>query len=167
MILTKKEIINKIKEGKIKIIPFNKKNIQVCSVDLRIGNYFRMPLKNNEKIKLNSDYNNFYSNVIKKNKFILKPKERVLAVTLEKIKLSEDICAFLEGKSSIARLGLMIDLNSNLVQPGVFNNQVLEIINFSDNDFVLQKGKKICQIVFEELKGKGRYNGKFRNQEKP
>lgn len=167
MILTKKEILKKIKEGKIKIIPFNRKNIQQCSVDLRIGDYFRTPSKNKKYIRLDSDYDNFYNKVEKKNMFILKPNERVLAVTLEKIKLNEDICGFLEGKSSIARIGLMIDLNSNLVQPGVFNNQVLEIINFSNNDFILEKGKKICQIVFEELRGKEKYKGRFRNQEKP
>jgi dCTP deaminase len=167
MILTKKEIIKKIKEGKIKITPFNQKNIQQCSVDLRVGGYFRTPSKNHKIIKLDSDYNDFYDKIEIKNKFILKPKERILAVTLERIKLSENICGFLEGKSSIARIGLMIDLNSNLVQPGVFNNQVLEIINFSDNNFILEKGKKICQIVFEELKGREEYKGKFKYQEKP
>ena len=167
MILSKKEIFKKIEIKEIEIIPFNKENVQACSIDLRLGGYFRKPLKNNKNLKLDSDYNEFYYKTVKKNKFILKPGERILAVTLERIKLNETICGFLEGKSSIARNGLMIDLNSNLVQPGVFNNQVLEIINFSKNNFVLEKGKKVCQIFFEELKGKESYKGKFKFQQKP
>ncbi len=167
MILSKKEILKKIKEGRIEITPFKKENVQACSIDLRVGEYFRKPSNNKKILKLNSNYNDFYDKTIKTNKFVLKPNERILAITFERIKLDDTICGFLEGKSSIARNGLMIDLNSNLVQPGIFNNQVLEIINFSKNDFVLEKGKEICQIFFEELKGKEKYSGKFKLQQKP
>ncbi len=167
MILSKPEILKKIKEGKIDIKPFKKENIQACSIDLRIGGYFKKPLKKKGIVKLDSDYNKFYEEIVKIDRFVLKPGERVLAITLERIRLDSSICGFLEGKSSIARNGLMIDLNSNLVQPGVFNNQVLELINFSNNDYVLEKGKEVCQIFFEELKGRQNYNGKFKLQQKP
>jgi deoxycytidine triphosphate deaminase len=53
------------------------------------------------------------------------------------------------------------------VQPGVDNVQVLELMNVSPLPLKLYPGARVCQIVFEELKGKARYSGAFAKQRAP
>jgi len=105
--------------------------------------------------------------VVGKQGLIIKPGEVVLGVTKEKISLSSGLCARIDGRTRFARLGLLVHLSSSLVQPGVNNVQVLEIMNASPNELVLKPGLKICQLVFEELKGTAVYGGAFRYQTKP
>ena len=170
MILSKNEIIREIKRGKITITPFDEKCIGPCSVDLRLGSVFRVF---NKKAKtFDVDENAViedHSKVVNVGKegITISPNELVLGVTEEKIKLAPDFCARIDGRSRFARLGLAVHLSSSLVQPGVDNVQVLEILNSSPNRLRLRPGLKICQLVFEELKGKAVYRGSYRTQQKP
>jgi len=91
----------------------------------------------------------------------------VLGVTKEKLGLSNGLCGWIQGRSRIARMGVMVHVSSSLIQPGVDNRQVLEIINLSPNPIVLRPGVKVCQIVFEELSSEAEYAGDFAKQTKP
>ena len=53
------------------------------------------------------------------------------------------------------------------MQPGTSGKIVLEMANLSPIALAIKPNTKICQIVFEELKGNAKYNGKFINQTKP
>jgi len=53
------------------------------------------------------------------------------------------------------------------MQPGTSGKIVLEMANLSPIALAIKPNTKICQIVFEELKGKAKYSGKFSNQYKP
>ncbi len=169
--LSKQEILKEIKNKNISITPFEKRNIGPCSVDLRLGYLFRRFKKNKKKIVVREEVvpDNF-SELIKLNKneeLKLKSGELILGTTLEKIKLSEKICGRLDGRSRFARIGLMVHVSSSLVQPGVNNHQVLEIINLSPFSLYLLPETRICQITFDYLTSSARYVGDYRFQTTP
>jgi len=95
------------------------------------------------------------------------PGETVNAITVEKITLPDDICGWLEGRSSFARLGLMVHITASFMQPGISNRQVLEISNVAPIPLAIYPGVKICQFVFQKMIGKAVYKGKFAAQNSP
>ncbi len=173
MILSKKEILNAVKKKKIVITPFEPALVGACSVDFRLGNNFKFFKKTKEKTRIDSNFKRlsddaYEEKTLTKNETAeLAPFELVLGCTLEKLKLNETICARIEGRSSIARAGLLVHVSSALVQPGVENVQVLELMNVSPRPIVVRPGARVCQIVFEELRGKAKYEGKYAKQKTP
>ena len=127
MILTRNKIIEEIKKGNIKIKPFSKELVGAASIDLTLSNEFRI-FNNNKDVILNenSDYKK-YTRLVKTKKIILKPDEFILGLTKERIKLPENICGWLYGRTRFARFGLSVHVTASFVQPGIDNKQVLEI----------------------------------------
>jgi dCTP deaminase len=173
MILSKKEILKAVKAGKIRITPFDERNVGACSVDLKLGVEFKKFIGKKQNIIINPSFTQLDESYWKRlclckgEAITIQPKELVLGATLERIKLSNLICAFIDGRSRFARAGLLVHVSSSLVQPGVDNVQVLEIINMSSTPMKLFPGTKICQIVFHELKGAAEYAGLFKMQSRP
>jgi len=171
MILSKDEILKAIREGRITLTPFRSECIGPCSVDLHLGRKFRVFKKKRQKITIseNERYDEYFDSVElgKSQGILLEPGELVLGVTEERIKLGKDLCARLDGRTRFARLGLLVHVSASLVQPGCDNVQVLEIINMSPWKMMLTPGLKVCQVVFEELRGKAEYRGRFRKQLAP
>jgi dCTP deaminase len=149
----------------MKIEPFDTSSLGACSYDLTLGEEFAFP--NNKTINLNSetDYKNYFKTKIL-SEVKLKPNDFILAITQEKITLSNNFAGFLSGRSRFARLGLQVHSSSNFVHPGVSNKQVFEIKNVGKNALILKPGLKIGQIIFFEVKGKSDYEGLFKNQDK-
>ena len=81
---------------------------------------------------------------------MIPPHGFVLGTTLEWIKLPNNITAFVEGRSSIGRLGLFIQ-NAGWVDPGFEGNITLELYNANQVPIELSSGRRICQLVFAEL----------------
>jgi dCTP deaminase len=168
-ILSHQALLAELKNGSIKIEPeLSLDQVKEASIDFRLGNTFRVYEKSDNPISIceNTNYHN-YTKEIKAEKLFLKPKETVLGITIEKITLPDNICAWIEGRSRFARLGLLIHISAGLIQPGVDNHQVLEITNLSPNTLELIAGERICQVVFEKLIGKALYRGKFSRQIDP
>ncbi|MFH0752549.1 MAG: dCTP deaminase [archaeon] len=167
MILSKNEILKLIKKKKVVITPFSKNQVGPASIDLTLGNEFRV-YKKKTKIDLKeaTDYRKF-TEPVTIDEITLKPREFILGISKEKIKLPLDICGILTGRSRFARLGLAIHATASLIQPGVNNKQVFEITNFSDNELTLHAGTKICQLMLVKTKGKSKYSGQYAKQEKP
>jgi len=165
MILTKNEILKEIKKGNIKIKPLNLKNIGPASVDLTLSDKFRF-FKGNKKIILNekADYKKL-TKVKKLKELVLKPGDFALGITKEQIKLPDNICGWLSGRSRFARIGLIVHITAAFVQPGINNKQVLEVKNAGNNTLVLKPGEKYCQLIIQKTEGKARYKGKFKKQE--
>jgi hypothetical protein len=55
------------------------------------------------------------------------------------------------GKSSLARVGLMIHNTAGIINPGHFLNIVFEITNQSNVPIILRPGMEIAQITFSML----------------
>jgi len=104
-----------------------------------------------------------------KNGYDFYPGKLILAWTKEKIhlKLFSCIAARVEGKSSLARLGIAVHITAPTIHAG-FNGQIrLEMLNHGKIPVRLRTGMKICQIIFEQTVGtpvKG-YQGRFANQD--
>ncbi|MDP3728749.1 MAG: dCTP deaminase [bacterium] len=164
MILTKKEIIQEIKNKNISISPLNKKNIGPASIDLTLADEFRVFLPAQKILLTEATDAEKFTKKITQKQIILQPGDFVLAKTKEKITLPENICGLLSGRSRFARIGLLIDVTAFFIHPGVSNHQIFEIKNISHNEITLTKGLKIAQLIFIRTNGKAKYNGKFKNQ---
>ncbi|MCE1245800.1 MAG: dCTP deaminase [Firmicutes bacterium] len=170
-ILVQEDILREIKQGNIVIDPFTEDMVSPGSVDLSLGNMFRTFRKLHEiyDVRDDSDFHQITDEVeIKDDEhFVLMPQETVLGVTREKIKLSSNICGWLEGRSRFARLGLMVHITAGFMQPGIDNHQVLEIANVSSVPLALHPGTRICQFIFQYTVGQAVYSGRFSDQTKP
>ncbi len=175
MILSYQDILKAIEEKEITINPFDKSAVGPCSVDLRLGNTFLVfqhgrifkpsdrhkILKNTEIFRIQED-----------ETFVLSPNQFVLASTLEKISISKRYAATLEGKSSIARLGIVVQA-AGLVNPGTGlknpTTLTLEIAHQANSPVELIPGMSIIQIIYHRLtsettvgyddRGKSKYIG--------
>lgn len=81
---------------------------------------------------------------------ILPPKGFILATTEEYIKVPNNYAVYVEGRSSIGRLGLQIQ-NAGFVDPGFEGQITLELFNASDIPIALMPGRRVCQITILEL----------------
>ena len=79
----------------------------------------------------------------------MQPGEFVLGVTLEKIKIADDIVARVEGRSSLGRLGIIIHSTAGFVDAGFEGTITLEITNINRMPVALYPGMRVCQLAFE------------------
>ena len=165
-ILTHDEILKEIAAGNIRIEPFYPECVGPASVDLHLGNEFRVFRKVHDVVKVTVDanYEEITDRILVKDRLLLMPQETVLGITEEKITLSSNICGWLEGRSRFSRLGLLVHISASFMQPGIENKQCLEISNFSPTPMALFPGTAICQFIFQRTIGAAKYQGKFRNQ---
>lgn len=100
--------------------------------------------------------------------FVLEPKGFLLAWTKEHVELppQSKIAARVEGKSSMARLGIGVHVTAPTIHAGFRGKVQLEIFNHGPLRVRLTPGAKICQLIFETTTGtpeKG-YGGIFLDQ---
>lgn len=103
-----------------------------------------------------------------KDGYLLKPNRLVLAWTKEYVNLVSynRIAARVEGKSSLARLGLGVHVTAPTIHAGFDGHIRLEMINHGSLPIRLRAGMRICQLIFEQTLGtpdKG-YQGQFSGQ---
>jgi dCTP deaminase len=82
---------------------------------------------------------------------LLKKGQFIIAHTKERLSIPPDIIGRLEGKSSLARLGVVIHLTAGRFDPGWSEYPVLELKNNSDLDVFIYEGMEICAFSFERL----------------
>jgi dCTP deaminase len=167
-VLTHDAILKEIKKGNIKISPFDESQVGPGSIDLHLGDEFRM-FKNVRKIVHVNDKiePTDYTKVVKvKDYLLLKPGEAVMGITKEKITLAPDLCGWFEGRSRFARIGLLVHISASFIQPGISNRQVLEMSNMSHMTLAIYPGTALCQMVIERAEGKATYKGRYSDQKK-
>ncbi len=158
MILSDHDIKKALKEKRIVIKPTLNLSSQLgsCSVDLRLGNTFRVfkhskyPYIDPHDKKLTA---NMMEDIVVKNNeaFILQPNDFVLATTVEWFKLPDDLLARLEGRSSLGRLGIVVHSTASIFEPGWEGVVVMEMGNMGRMPVALYPGMRICALTFEEL----------------
>ena len=85
--------------------------------------------------------------------FYLHPGELALGVTVERITVPDDVVGWLDGRSSLARLGLMIHITAHTIDPGWDGRITLEFANIGRFPLALRPGMRICAVSFEPLSG--------------
>lgn len=169
--MSESRILQLVKSGKLKIEPFSNDQVGAGSVDLHLGNEFRV-FKDVHKtfdVLDNVDYTKITRtvHVRRGGTIVIKPGELVHGITEEKLTLPDNLAAFIEGRSTLARVGLLTHLSSGFIHPGTSNRTVLEIANVSPFPLAIKPGIRICQLVIVEVSGKSRYSGRFADQLQP
>jgi len=163
MLISGETIKEHIEKGNIVIKDADKTQFQPASVDLRLArSSLVMDEHSHSELNLNSEV--CYRR-LEGDEIIVPPKSFVLAKTKEYIEVPLDMTAFVEGRSSIGRLGLFIQ-NAGFVDPGFKGTITLELFNATNLPMRLEAGRRICQLVLMKLdKGleKG-YEGKYQGQ---
>jgi dCTP deaminase len=106
-------------------------------------------------------------NIDPTNGYPLEPDILILGWTKEFIDLSQSrLAARVEGKSSLARLGLSIHLTAPTIHAGFQGRIRLEIINHGHHPIILRPDMRICQLIFETTLGTPDkdYEGQFSGQ---
>lgn len=158
MVLSDRDIKKALKLGKIKITPQPSLKVSLgsCSIDLRLGNKFRV-FEHSQNAFIDpskKDYSNEITREVKVkkgDKFIMQPGDFVLAVTLERVQIPNNMMGRLEGRSSLGRLGIVVHSTASTFDPGWDGNCVLELGNLGRMAVSLLPGMRICAMQFENL----------------
>lgn len=163
MILSDKTIIKMLNNNTLKITPVEKEQIQPASVDIRLGDTFG--IVEDSPTGIITLENEIKYKTIKIDTYVLLPGQFVLATTMEYFELPNNLTAFVEGRSSLGRMGLFIQ-NAGWVDPGFKGEITLELFNANRCAIELRSGRRIGQLVFAELDdfALNPYNGKYQGQ---
>jgi len=182
MVLTDREIFSAWTSGQITIAPepIWKEALSSTSLDLRLKSTIRtwkgMPIGARLQICPGSQgysYNTLAKALtdtfeMRPTGFLLDPGQFVLAWTEEEISLptSSHLAARVEGKSSLARLGIGVHLTAPTIHAGFVGEVQLEIYNHGNLPVLLETGIRVCQLIFEQTTGtpEAGYSGQFQHQ---
>lgn len=164
MILSDKTILKMLEEKTLTITPLEKGQVQPASVDIRLGDTFSIVEDSSAGVvTLESEIS---YKTLKTDTYVLLPGQFVLATTMEYFKLPNDLTAFVEGRSSLGRMGLFIQ-NAGWVDPGFQGEITLELFNANRCAIELQSGRRVGQLVFAKMDALALnpYNGKYQGQQ--
>jgi dCTP deaminase len=169
-VLTRTEILDHIDAGTIVIDPFDHEQVGPASIDLHLDRQFRVfrPAQEIFHVTDEADYRHITDLIEVDDYFLLLPGQAIHGVTQERITLPDDICGWIQGRSRFARIGLMVHVTANFMQPGIRNaKQVLEMNNAGPIPLAIHPGTTMCQIILEQCTGRAQYLGRFQGQQVP
>lgn len=163
MIVSDETLRKMLAERIIVLEPIEPYQIQPASVDLRLGRHF-LKIDENSLESLSLDSEPPYVEM-EKDEIVIPPASFLLATTVESVKIPTNVTAFVEGRSSIGRMGLFIQ-NAGWVDPGFEGTITLELYNANRLPIRLTSGRRICQIVFAfmDKEASTPYSGKYQGQ---
>ncbi|MYC81095.1 MAG: dCTP deaminase [Acidobacteria bacterium] len=168
MVLSQPDIRKAVNEGRIAFSPaLEEEQWSEASVDLRLGFSFTVLRKDLAGVRISvadglktlgsADFWRTrklkpQDDLGKVETFTLEPKEFVLAMTYERVKIPLDLIARIEGRSTYARVGLTMHQTAPWIQPGWDGPIVLEIMNHGPFKMDLTPLKdRPCQLTFFNL----------------
>jgi dCTP deaminase len=153
-VLSDGTILDLVTAGRIKVDPWDASMVQPASIDLRLGDSFRV-FHNHRitAIDLRDPPDNLTEEVAPPagEPFVIHPGEFCLGNTLEYVELPDDIVARIEGKSSLGRLGLIVHATAGFCDPGFKGTLTLELNNLTRVPIKLYPGLPIAQLSFMTL----------------
>lgn len=169
MILSDKDTLRLIEEGRLGISPFAKEDVlktghinlhlapkllryKESVLDLKKGT----PPLTEELILPDSGYE-------------LRSGEFLLGSTVERISIPNDHFGFIETKGNIARAGIQVHNTDGHIDPGFSGMITLEIKNNANHSIVLYPNIPFAQLYIFELSSESlkTYSGKYQNQDGP
>ena len=180
MILSDVDIRKALGAGRIVISPMPDLEAQLgsVSVDFRLGTTFmvfehsrhsfidpRSPQSIGEAMRT--------IEVAEGDPFIMQPGDFALASTIESLELADDLLGRLEGRSSIARLGITVHSTAAVFEPGWIGTATMELSNLGRMAVALYPGMRICAFSFEEVSSavsvpyRLKRNNKYAGQQTP
>ncbi|GAB4203965.1 MAG: hypothetical protein OHK0022_28690 [Roseiflexaceae bacterium] len=154
MLLVDVDIKNMLEDNRIVIFSNNdekpfipSEQIGPGSIDLRLGNSFRKYKPTIDTITGSLENATDLFSVDDDQEITIQPNEIILALTIENVLLPPNIAAFITGRSSIARLGLMVQATQDFIQPGSKAPVPLQLINVTNKPIKIKPMLRICQII--------------------
>ena len=89
--------------------------------------------------------------------------ELVIGYTRESVSLPRHLGGRIDGKSSIARIGLFVHISAPTIHPGWNGRIALEFYNVGPLPIRVRTGDTICQLILERVEGEGLYRGQFQS----
>ena len=172
-ILNKNEISEYLENRQLILEPILDSDLQLdhVSIDLRLDHFFGEfqtgIVSNIDPVSIEEDYPQFL-NFIELECFsecyYLQPKKFVLAQTFEYLCLPDNLVGELDGRSSLARQGLMVHATAGLVDPGFKGHLVFELLNAGEMPLKLYPLMRIAKISFYKTRPTPIYSGQYNLQ---
>jgi dCTP deaminase len=147
MILTDKEILAEMEKGTIKVEPFDRECLGTNSYDVHLGKYLATY---KDEVLDARKHNEITVFEIPDEGYVLRPETLYLGVTLEYTETHAHV-PFLEGKSSVGRLGIDIHATAGKGDVGFCNTWTLEIS--VTQPVRIYKGMPIGQLIYFGVQG--------------
>lgn len=142
-----------LQKGQIEIVPAVKEeDIRLVGIRVHLAKKILVPTPGFIDLTTPSDLD--YKIIdIEKDEFVLEPNAFILASTIEKIKTAPNIVTFLDGRTTVARLGLTIHVTAGVIDGNHDNARTitLEIKNLGVHSIRLHENDALGQIMFAML----------------
>ncbi len=158
MILSDRDIVKALDEGRIKIDPMPdlERQLGSVSVDFRLGPTFMM-FEHSRHAYIDPRHPSSIGDAMRtievsgEEPFIMQPGDFALASTIESLELPDDLLGRLEGRSSIARLGITVHSTAAVFEPGWIGTATMELSNLGRMAVALYPGMRVCAFSFETV----------------
>ena len=168
MFLSDVDILKAVEVGHITLEPFSQEQLQPATYDICLGNTFIVNDAHSTKAidPMKGIYPNTQTIEVEDGEeFVLHPGVSILGYSKERFG-SDEFLIEVNGKSSLARIGLIVHNSASIVNPGHYLNIALELCNLNNVPIILRPSMQIAQLSFSTLsshtkqnyKDTGRYN---------
>lgn len=150
-------IRNLIESRQVLVEPFEPRMLQPASLDLRLHALIRRPrfeLRHIDIAQVPEDHTELVDSADNDGRIMLGPGEFILGCTAERVALPAQYAARVEGKSSLARLGVAVHVTGGFIDPGFDGQITLEIANLAPWAVTLRAGMPIAQIALQQMADK-------------
>lgn len=163
MILSDKDIRLYIKRGELVINPFFEDTVRENGVDLRIGGAIGRLIRSDKVFDPEKSNSHNFIKIEESESFIVYPNEHILLYTIEYIKMPRDLMAFVNLRSSFARIGII--LPPTIVDANFEGQLTIGLIG-GNFPIKLYRGMRFLHLVFGKLMSSAEkiYNGKYQGQ---
>lgn len=162
MFLSDRDIKKAITDGMITLKPFDEKKVQPASYDIALGNKFILTEAHTTSFidPVNKIYPKTHEVEVPDGEaFVLHPGVSILGYSKEYFG-SDHYLIEVNGKSSLARIGLLVHNSAALINPGHFLNVALELCNLNSVPIIIRPGMAIAQLTFSPLSSPSEQNYK-------
>jgi dCTP deaminase len=151
--LSDKDILVAMDEGLLSVRPFDKQQLRPAAISFHLGKEILVP-KPVELIDLKGETNLEYETyeISPDKPFIIQPQQFVLGHTEEIITVSTKLGFIIEGRSTLARLGISVEQSATIVDPGHSERPItLEIYNCGVSPVTLYRGMSVAKALVFRL----------------
>lgn len=165
MILSDFDLKSYIAARRLVVEPFDEAIVRENGLDLRLGDEVCMLVESNDVFDpYSSDIDIFrFYRCWRAREFIIEPHRRYLLTTVEYLKVPPELMAFVELRSTLARLGLVIPPT---IIDGGFEGQITIELQGSTFPVKLRAGTRFLHVVFAKVASpiERPYSGRYQGQ---
>ncbi|HXH26772.1 MAG TPA: dCTP deaminase [Candidatus Acidoferrum sp.] len=169
MILSDIDIKNAQAAGVLGIEPFDENRLKQASYVLSLGAKLLIPkpLLLGQIVEPGKTEVAYDEITVGDKGYILRPGKFVLGSVMERLRIPTSMCAWLDSRTDLVRLGVCVLQGSTFIEPGQSgSHETLEITNLGPYPVRLTAGMKIVKIIFEQLQtpASHAYDGSYAGQ---